>query len=510
MAIDFLDQGDPDSAVSLLEETLSQKEEPQLRQLLTEITAPTPLTLTYSTDDESAIVIHSLSAEESYQKQVRFTLEYTAPEGLLLQIRGKTIPCHHPEVLTSGQNSRLSFEMDAADLQKLNDQLQVLFSTPTDQVHTLDIHVHRTEEKTSQPLSVYEINYLMMDHNRTENAQVTSFQIADRDNSYHFTVEYTAIAGLTITGLLETTDTTLFFWDQPLITEGGAGILEFDIEKELFSAGKYMEVCFTAENGQWVAAGFDFPMMFRRTLAETQTEPYHPTYALSSTWQSGKCTLHDCYSQTLDNGYTRFTLDLTASSSSFVSVFANSGSADKMLSQFMTSGERQQFVFDVSNATLASAKSLSVLVAAPRSRGQYFEIPTAPYAACTDSKPVADPIALEFFIIEQPRNRDFQVLGGTVQPLENGCFRYCLEIFAEDAMRCSIFDPPNGDAISWLYLTNGENPTSAFSFDVPAVIASKLTEITFSGSCSSGTPLSAVFKNPSLPMPEPIQIHVIN
>lgn len=87
------------------------------------------------------------------------------------------------------------------------------------------------------------------------------------------------------------------------------------------------------------------------------------------------------------------------------------------------------------------------------------------------------------------------LLSAAVQPLDNGCLRYTLSVRAEESLRATFFDPPNGERLSVLFLSEPVAGIHTFCFDVEAGIASSLTEIGFTGSFTGNQTLSATILN---------------
>lgn len=496
----LLADGDRDAAIALLEQALAETEDARLRELLEELTAPVPLVLEYTDRSGGAVTVHSFTAEETYTRKVRYTLDYTAPEGLTVMIVGGLLNHTLPDFTTTGQRGQLVFEVDAQDILRMKGELQVRFRPSEGVACVLDVKTLWPE----QIQSTFEISYLMMDHNRTGNALVHSFLLRDDGERCHFTVGYTAVEGLEVTGKIETPEVTQSFWEEPFLTEGGVGTLEFDIDKALLADGKYMEVCFTDESGNWVAAGFDFPLRLRRTLEQPQTDPVYPGWLPSSGW-GAEFEVHDCYYQPLSNGYVRFTLDITTPGGCFVSILAMGG-GDEVQDQYLSLPGRQQYVSDIPLETLASCRSLSVLVAKPGSLGRYLEIPCGAFA-CSDAAPVAEPTGLECRV----SGMDASLLSATVEPLDNGSLRYTLTVQAEESLRAAFFDPPNGERLSVLFLSEPVEGIHTFCFDVEADIASSLTEIGFTGSFDGNRTVSATILNaiPEISAP-PVPVEILS
>lgn len=506
-----IDLGDYDGAIALLEQALTTVDDPQLHSMLDELKTSTPLTLEYSGIAEETVKIHSFTAEETYGSKVRYTLDYTAPEGMRIQLHGKNRALLRDDFTTAGERGCFVFEIDAEDVRMLQGIFQLQFAESEGNVHILNVQTRWPGEAGTGVHASYEVSYLLADLSHTGNVQMHSFAVHDAEDRYRFSVEYTAVEGLKVEGLLETPDADLFLWDEKITTTGEREALEFEIAKDSFASGEYMEVCFTADTGEWVAAGFTFPMRIRQTAGQPIEEPYRPGYILPNNWSAGFAEVHDCFIQRLDNGFVRYTLDLSAPIGCFVSILGISGSGEELLDQFLSCQTRQQFVFDIPGSTLAQTKGLSVLLGVPRGRSQFFEIPSGFFSASTEGTPVSDPVELEFYTSGRANPEQFQVLGCTAQLLDNGFYRYTVEVNTLENTRCSLFDPPDGDTFFYSFVTGAEAGNHTFCFDVEAEAASSLAEITFSCVLPSGHSLAAVLKNTVSPyVPEPIEVTVIS
>ena len=494
------------AAVAVLEQALTETEDPRLRTMLQTLTEPTPLHLEYTGDAGEIFSVQSITAVETYTGTVCYTLDYSAAKGLGIRLSGSRLQYDFADFQTTGQPGQLVFEMDAGDLRNMKGTFQIHFREPEGSGGCVEVKTLWPEDI----LSAYEISYLHMDHNRTGNASVDSFLLEDMGDVYHFTVSYTAVEGLEITGLFETQDAAYSFWDEILYTDGEPGTLEFDIEKALFSEGKYMEVCFTDPSGRWVAAGFDFPMHLRRTLETARSDRRDLGYSAFGGRPAGY-EIHDCYYQPLSNGFIRYTLDITAPVGSFVTVFAESAGGSDMLDQYLSASDRQVYVFDVQEETLAEARSLSILVAKPNSAGFSFEIPCGSFAVSTAATAVGEPVQMDSAVMDQPRNMDCGIVSAEAVPLDNGSLRYTITVQAEEEMKATVFDPPDGENLSLIYLSEPEEGMHTLCFDVEAAAAGELTEITMMGNFDGNRVFSAVFFNPGLSIPaESIPVTVLS
>ena len=240
------------------------------------------------------------------------------------------------------------------------------------------------------------------------------------------------------------------------------------------------------------------------------TERAYPGYLPSSGWDSGY-EVHDCYYQALDNGFVRFTLDMTTPRGCFVSILPIGSGSEEALDQYLSLPGKQQYVFDIPAKTLAECRNLSVLVAKPNTRGRYFEIPCGAFAVC-DAVPIADPFDLAWEITAQPAGLDCELLSATVQPLDNGFLRYELKLRANEQIRAILSDVPNAENFSllFLYLSEPLDGVHTFTFDMDSAAAAQVPEIRFEGSFPENRILSSAVANvlPDI-CAEPVHVDIL-
>lgn len=150
MAEEFVSQEKYDSALDVLNQSKTEMDDPRLDAMIAEIQASRPvfLELEYACNDDNLVTgivqVHGVTAQV-FEKTVCYTVEYTAPEGMYLQIMGTGLDrCW--DYLTPGGKDSFVFELDRETAKNHFSALTVLFKYSSMDYLQLDITARWPEE----------------------------------------------------------------------------------------------------------------------------------------------------------------------------------------------------------------------------------------------------------------------------------------------------------------------------------------------------------------------------
>lgn len=194
-------------------------------------------------------------------------------------------------------------------------------------------------------------------------------------------------------------------------------------------------------------------------------------------------TIHGFTCQSLDNLYTRFTLEFTVPEGLVISVFDPPDGDTFMYftDAIHTSAVRTTLIFDISDSNLRAVDSVTIgfidqqnnynwvlgLNFNPRQRINY-------YMNLTDGVPVGDPETLEVDVYEETHGTIHSLI---CQPLDNDYSRFILEYTVPERLAINIFDPPDGDHFSCAGEATSDK-RSTLRFDISNAALESIPSIT--------------------------------
>ncbi len=315
------------------------------------------------------------------------------------------------------------------------------------------------------------VDHMFYDQEETGKVQILSYTVQETEETYHFFLKYTASEALTLEGYLDTENSRDTFLEAVPCTEVGENSLEFELPKTIDQEYKNLYLFFHPETNENIVIAMPFPVQLRMTSGNPVGEPIRPGYLLNRKWKSDAYQIHDCFLQKLDNGYYRYTLDMTLPKRAFFSVhFLTHTAFSETFVQYTVNG-RHQYVFDIAEEDVWDSREITILICEEKSRYEnLITIPNGTLKPLTDGNPVGEPASLAL---------SRKGIGEcTLQKLDNGYYRYTLTFPSKENTLISLFDPPNGDLVSYRFLTSPENGQDSFTFDLDAETAETIPELT--------------------------------
>lgn len=288
VARELLDAGDlagaadalagADSADARVTELLAEIE--SLRFIDLDVTTE----LIYHTGDPETLVVHGMTAREFSDGTVRFTFDFTAPEGTPLKVLGSYLEYldHTP---ATGEREQFVFEIAAADIRRIGSKFAIEFGPGSVSMLTVDVTVAWPGEGTAgvsdlpllsdgQPMG----ETVELTFEAPEGVTVQSFTRQWLDNQcYRYTLDMSAPQGQTVT----VTNADGLVYHEPVPADGP---IAFDLPWSVASVYPEIlvnfpdspEYSFTAYNGYLLTG--ETPVSESRPLDYSETTDYDNTY----------------------------------------------------------------------------------------------------------------------------------------------------------------------------------------------------------------------------------------
>lgn len=485
----LVEKEDYSAAIAILDEAVLICDDPRLSQLLQELEPYRSVKLTVDMLVQTPgmegyhVQINSISAEALPSQMVRYYVQYSCPDGMYITLLAPGLFYVHEETTAGG--GVFIFELKTEDVKRLEGLFQLSFSIPDVSQTILKLHTRWPGEpavlgeetpQEAATLLTYETDYQFYNAENPGCVQVQSLTATNTEDSVHFTLRYIAEQGQELSARLwHGEDFDLFPLDAERTT-GGEGVLEFDLPKSTIAENNSIVISFDSD-GIFTTVDIPFPLRVRRTQGTPVGEALTLNWHVERGFQSAAYTIHGCTLQKLDNGYARYTLDMTLPEGTYVTATAAMAFSAETIISTTYEGGRQTFSFDVDGEKLAESLYVTLLI----SKGgdtNLLLLPSRVLYAGTDSEPVAEEEALEF-VVFMPLGDAFQVHGCTVQALDNNYYRYQLDYTAPGGLRFSVFDPPDAQLVSYMFFTKPEGGRDTFVFDIPGDTVEKLSSLTF-------------------------------
>lgn len=477
MAQGFVDQVDYDGAISVLKQALETMDDPRLYTMLAEIRdlRSVPLTVRATLLDtnmpEDVVVIHSITAEHLYTSEVVYTVTYTAPEGMIPQLWGRNLFYAFSGETTGGQET-LIFSIKDQDVRRMFREFQLAFAIPEQDLIVFDVKTwwatdeDATQEEASavvNDFSTYELCYWFLDVYDNAGFKVNSFRVEEDGEDCHFTVEYTASKAMKADGYIGTINSEEYLWEEEILA--GENALEFTVSKAVIADNTYLTLIITGEAGVEVDLSIDLPLRMRHTFGKPVTDSVNLGYSLTNPWQSDAYQIHSITAMELDNGYIRYALDITLPKEAYftASYIDRKSAAHNMYTTTSTTG-RQTFYLDMEKGALMNSIEVTVLICEVASRHQnLIIIPSSWITAMAEGEPVSNPTQLQW---SAEGRSDYKAESFTVEPLDNGYFRFTMRFSAPAGEICGVIDPPNGDYVKFKWILEEGKTEHTISFDL--------------------------------------------
>lgn len=487
MAQSFVDQEDYDGAIAVLEQALETVDDPRLYTMLEEVNAlrEIPLTVAFSqvssTLAEDELVVYNITAVHLHNSQVRYTLTYSAPEGMKPQLWGRNLFHIFPGE-TAGGLETITFEIADADVRKMSGQFQLAFAIPELHQAVFDVYtlwpgeVRQTQEESAEEnrLSSFALSYWYMDVYENAGFKVNSFWVDDDGENSHFALEYTAQKAMEVNGYIGNEANENQLWTKQI--QIGDGRLEFSVSNEDIARNTFLAVILTGDGGEAVDMSLDLPLKMLHTSGNPVGDPIDLGYTLQKNWNSDAYQIHSLTAVKLDNGYVRYALDMTLPKEAYftVNTFDLQYVGTTILSTTTATG-RQMFYVDILQDALQESVETTILLCEMVSRYEnLITIPNSWITAMTEGVPISDPVELTW---GAEGAEDYMGRSFTVQALDNDHYRFTMEFTAPGNQHCGVFDLPNGDNVKLKWITAAGQTEHTIVFDVSKETLECVTEL---------------------------------
>jgi hypothetical protein len=414
----------------------------------------------------SAPVIHSYTYQELNNGCLRFTMDYTMPQGLSVFVfdppNGDLINMDGSGI-TSGDRNTLQFDIPLDTLQA-TEGLNVNFYAGDDSCF---IYFSKDSLFSQQPSggprfnltdgtpagTVHDCDYTMYDTLPDGHAPATihSYTCQELDNGcLRFTMGYTMPQGLSVS-VSDPPNGERISMDGSGTTSGSRDTIQFDIQADKLQTAESFNVSFYDQNGEYIVflrTGSLFPVT--TSLFEFNLTNGTPAGGIEDVgFDLGRMnvtpnmagTIHSCTSQELDNGYTRFTVRFTVIPGLWLRATDRPG-VNVLFSDssIVTSGQSSVLQFDISNEDLAVTSAVQIIFihgpGSPRS-GYAFGLLICPHADTPDpsqttiaihptgGNPDGDIKSIPVYEVNHWNSR---IYDGTRQHLDNGHTRFTFRI----------------------------------------------------------------------------------
>ena len=411
----------------------------------------------------SELQVHSYTYQHLSNDYTRCTLVLTAPAGL-------KISAFDPP---NAENFSYS------GLQTTGTQQTITFDIPTghfNSVNSISVKVYLYTEETS---TVY---------------WVSTYQgmIWDADGNLGY---YQNGRILDYTGLVFYNDAWLYF-EHGFFNQSYTGLVYFNeaffyVQNGVMNSGYtglvlFAGVWYYVENGVMIREDTETASFITdgTPVGDVQTLEYQ-TY---NDLQTGSCTIHSYTSQLLSNGYTRFTLVVTAPADFGILIFDPPSGETVSFRGLSATGQQQTIQFDLSDQQISSINSVAVSIYNPTndledrfSISVYFGNGESDSVQnnflVTDAAGMGIVKNLSFVVSNDLTSGSCTVNGYTYQRLANDNVRFTLNITAPAGLGIRVFDPPNAQNFAYYGLTTTEGENSIV-FELPVQTLNAISEIT--------------------------------
>ena len=427
----FIDKGDYDSAIAVLTQAQELLEDERIAALLAEIQS-TELNVTVlpisDTLQPDSVEIHSVSAQER-SGMVRYTVDYSAPEGLLVHLSNGRLD-QRLDVKTAGKRETIVFEMKEQDVRDLEGSFFVRFgSTETEFCLVRVDTAWPGEERSVVALAAdelpeaFEPGYWL--GSDTE-GMLESIWVTDAGAQWQFTVSHTMQGDPETAVSLSSGSGSQMVPEEAITEDPQNNTFSFGIPKETLTELEAVFVGIGSHENGYFNYRIDYPFQIQETAGIPVGEPVQTGYSVEDELKSGSYEIHDVTAQRLNNGYVRFVVDMTLSAdmtiSAFLIVDAQKQGGNQFLSEIPSGEGRKQYCLDIHEELLQKSGYLFLYVMSGRNdRDRFFlNIPHGCITAASKGTAVSDAVEIPVFEVENTDREQYQFHGCKAQVLNNG------------------------------------------------------------------------------------------
>lgn len=436
-----------DAATAVLEQAWVIEEDIRITQMLDQIEQmrPIPLDVIVSVGEISLksgnAEIHDISAVLRQDGFVRYTVDYTATEGMLFQMEGIGLD-HTSAFSTKGGRDSFVFEIQGTDLRAIGRKFKLFVGFSRSDCFYADVFTNWPEDVSS---ASYVCTLRQGDTVPINGCQIHSVtaQAVDQ-NLLYCNLDYTAPRpGMDI--LVSIGGREPFCWKW---TDSGRRQCAFLLNRKDVQPGDDVHVRITSDIASNKGTSVDFtvedfvlPDNFKTdVIREVESIPYGESNCIKgATYQT-----HCVSAQLIQSGMVRFLISYTAPDgideiSMCAFSFVNGTTKGYPVVGQMGKSDIAEIYIPLED--LCSSAETHLKISGPTDR-EYYEvvISHAWYRNATEGIPVSEPVALPFTVTEQPSSGDYAFHSCTAQLLNNGYVRLQISFTAPEHIQCYLMD----------------------------------------------------------------------
>jgi len=445
---------------------------------LDQITALETSFLTFADSPQIGHVkIHSVSAQER-NGVVRYTVGYSAPAGMAIQLQQGKLN-HVFDMETTSQQETIVFDIPSAEVHSLNGSFDMKFAFTDEDYFLIKIITTWPEEDGSTSPDALPQDFepfYWCDRNSSD--IIKSITIHDALDDWQFSIAHTVPGTPDTIVSLCSGSSTEFLPEQAESLSGQENVFSFQIPKETVSGldSIFIEIG-SPETGKR-SIRLEPPFRVRKTPGTPIEEPVQTGYAVENKMTSGNYEIHDITAQRLDNGYVRFNFDLTLSDNIHAYIQANTDihdtNASYPLSVFYSTGERQLVSVDIPEKQLKEINYLFLYLAANNNdrNSALIWVPHSSISAAADTASQSQEIPLNCYLSQTVDEAQYQLHGCTARILANGNVRYMLRCTLPGGVLCRFFDSmTDGSKVTAWYASGARSGEHTIVVDVEQSVA---------------------------------------
>lgn len=191
----YLDGGDIDAAVRVLEQAMETSDDPRIAQMLERL-APVPLAVRTEAScnalDADSVEIHNVTVQEMATGKVRYTIDYTAQKSMRISVLAAGL-ARRTDIRTNGKRQLFSFEVNGEDLKALRQSVDVKFFFDDEKACYLTIYAGWGDAESLRNLNIKPVEVPFTVRSSLSGAKMTihnmTVQPLDAE-TYIFVVDY--------------------------------------------------------------------------------------------------------------------------------------------------------------------------------------------------------------------------------------------------------------------------------------------------------------------------------
>lgn len=431
MAQDFLDKEDFDSAVAVLEQAKETSEDGRIEEMLLQIERlrPIPLDVVVSMDGSGlksgTVEIHSVAASQRYDGFVRFVIDYTATEGMYLQVEGVRLD-YTGVFRTTGTRDSFRFEISAADLRSIGREIQVRIARSDSDMFVMGCVVNWPGESRSPAV---EIPLRQGSLSGLGGCEILGVRVHGLDETrLYYNVDYTAPRpGMYVT--VSAGDEAPFYDGY---TDQGRRQFAFIADRTAVEASGVLHLTIRENEKSQSGAAVEMHLDDYELPPAVQPTPMEPAreldYAVWDRLSGESFQVCGCRARLLSNGFVHYQIEYHAEESVGAGAHGFPNGSTKSYPVLGVDGAASGTAeIYVPLEDIQDCEEVIVALGTSASEGYYeLNIPNSWLNAVTEGSPVGETVELPFDVNENPDGERFAFHSCTAQRLDNGHIRFSI------------------------------------------------------------------------------------